>query len=95
MFRHCILALGASLAIWSLPTAAQDSTRSAGGFNPKISLIFQGTFADLSSALEPEVGGVVLGPETELRPAGFSLSETEMVIESLSVHSALARGYPL
>jgi hypothetical protein len=80
--RHSIsLALAVGLAL-SVPARAQETAKSGRGFNPKISLILQGTYADYSSMLEPEVGGVILGPETELRPAGFSLSETELVVES-------------
>ena len=59
-------------------TAAQSGT----GFNPKISLILQGTYADFESGSEPDVPGFILGPETELRPEGFSLGETELAIEA-------------
>ena len=75
-----LLALGVCLASCAFPAAAQ--TKAVRDFNPKTSLILQGTFADFGSSLEPEVPGVLLGPETELRPAGFSLSETELVMEA-------------
>ncbi len=64
------------------PLYAADPTPAGTGFNPKISLILQGTYADFSSQLEPAAAGFLLGPETELRPAGFSLGETELVLEA-------------
>lgn len=64
------------------PLRAAEPAPVGTGFNPKISLILQGTYADFGSKLEPEVAGVLLGPETELRPGGFSLSETELVLEA-------------
>jgi hypothetical protein len=75
---------GACLALCSTLAFAQATPSAARGqtFNPKISLILQGTYADFSSTAEPEVAGVVLGPETELRPEGFSLAETELVVEA-------------
>jgi hypothetical protein len=51
-------------------------------FNPNISLILQGAYADFSSDDEPLMPGFLLGPETELRPDGFSLAETELAIEA-------------
>ena len=81
MQTHSVVALGACLAFGALPAAAQDAGR-GNAFNPKTSLILQGTFADFGSDLEPEVPGVLLGPETEPRPAGFSLAETELVMEA-------------
>lgn len=50
-------------------------------FNPKISLILQSTYANYSEK-ETEIGGLLLGPETELRPEGFSISETELAFEA-------------
>jgi hypothetical protein len=73
--------LAASLALGAAPAFAQDGARPR-DFNPKISLILQGTWADFSSDAEYEVPGVLLGPETELRPAGFSLAESELVLEA-------------
>ena len=76
--RVCV-AFGACLA-WLAPSAfAADGERS---LNPKISLILQGTYADFGEDAEPAMPGVVLGPETELRPAGFSLAESELVVEA-------------
>jgi hypothetical protein len=61
------------------PAAASRGERS---FNPKISLILQGSYADFESESEPEIPGFILGPETELRPEGFSLGETELNLEA-------------
>ncbi len=86
MHSKTLFALGLCLACSTFPVAAQvgGGTLAARGtaFNPKISLILLGTYADFSSELEPEIPGALLGPETELRPGGFSLAETELVIES-------------
>ncbi len=82
MIRHSSFWLGAALALGSPAAWSQAADASARSFNPKISLILQGTYADFGSQLEPEVPGVLLGPETEPRPAGFSLAETELVIEA-------------
>jgi len=88
--RHTsFLALGACLAGNILPAAAQTTppadaatARAATSFNPRISLILQGTYADYSSEEEAEVPGVLLGGHSELRPEGFSLAESELVLES-------------
>lgn len=64
------------------PPAPAPSAASGNAFNPKIGLILQGSYADFSSGAEPEVPGFILGPETEFRPEGFSLAETELNIES-------------
>jgi hypothetical protein len=80
------LALGLCLACSASPAFAQAgdtaASRASTAFNPRTSLILLGTFADFSSDEEPAVPGVLLGPETEPRPAGFSLAETELVIEA-------------
>ena len=81
MHTKFFFALGACLACSALPAAAQDAAR-GNAFNPKISLILQGTFADYSSDAAPDVPGVLLGPETGLSPAGLSLAETELAIEA-------------
>jgi hypothetical protein len=51
-------------------------------FNPKISLILDGTYIDYSRDDVSHIPGFILGPETELRSAGFALGESELVIES-------------
>jgi hypothetical protein len=80
MFRIALVLLGASLV--TTPAFGQSAARSGSGYNPKLSLILDGVFADYSSTAEPDVGGVVLGPETEFGPEGLSLGETELVLES-------------
>jgi hypothetical protein len=88
VIRHSLLSLGASLALLGAvaPVAAQPAANAppapARGFNPKISLILVGTYAQYGAEAEPDVAGVVLGPETEFRPEGFSLGETELVVEA-------------
>ena len=83
MFRRLFFLPGACLALLSFPAHAQTGSAASGtAFNPKISLILAGTYADYRSDAEPDVGGVVLGPETEFAPSGFSLGESELVIES-------------
>jgi hypothetical protein len=81
---RAILALGACLAFSASAQTGGDTAagRTAASFNPRTSLILQGTYADFGSDAEAEVAGVLLGPETELRPAGFSLAETELVMEA-------------
>lgn len=81
MFR-IVPVLGTCAALLSFPSLAQESSGQARSFNPKISLILQGTYADYSSEAEAEVPGVLLGGHSEPRPAGFSLAESELVIES-------------
>ncbi|MGQ0586852.1 MAG: TonB-dependent receptor [Gammaproteobacteria bacterium] len=84
MHSRSFVPLGLCLACCT-PAFAQtagDTARASASFNPRTSLILQGTFADFGSDLEPEVPGVLLGPETELRPGGFSLAETELVMEA-------------
>lgn len=76
----CCIALAIAASSAGAQTAAE--TPAPRGLNPRISLMLQGTYADFSSDAAPAVGGVLLGPETELRPGGFSLAETELVVES-------------
>ncbi len=84
MQSKSFLALGVCLACSASPATAQvdSGMKAVRDFNPRTSLILQGTFADFGSDLEPEVPGVLLGPETELHPGGFSLAETELVMEA-------------
>lgn len=63
------------------PVATREPSASA--FNPKISLILDGSYADYSvNDQEPEVPGFLLGDETEPRDKGLSLGETELAIEA-------------
>lgn len=69
--------LGVALGLtFSGQSLAQKQT-----FNPKISVILQSTYANYSQE-ETELGGLLLGPETEGRPEGFSISETELAFEA-------------
>jgi hypothetical protein len=69
------LALGAPAAL----AQADGATRA---LQPRISLILGGSYADHSSDAPAEVRRVLLGPETELRAAGFALGESELVLEA-------------
>ncbi len=63
-------------------TGASGRAGAAQPGNPAIGVILQGTYADYSSSAEPEIPGFLLGPETELRPEGFSLRESELNFEA-------------
>lgn len=81
MQRISLVAVGAlSAALLSPAAGAQD--QSGRGFNPKISLILDGKYAHYSNNAEAEIPGLLLGPETEFAPDGFSIGESELVIES-------------
>lgn len=82
MHSRFILVLGLGLATGAGPAAAQSDGGATRSFNPRISLILQGTYADYSSENEPEIPGVALGGHSEPRPAGFSLGESELVIDA-------------
>jgi hypothetical protein len=81
MDRMSNLARGAALAVFA-PLCVPAQAASGNAFNPKISLILNGQYAHYSSDAEAEMPGVVLGPETEFKPGGFSLGESELVMES-------------
>jgi hypothetical protein len=77
------LVLGLGLAFAGAVSAQSGVDGGAArSFNPKISLILQGTYADYSADAEPEIPGVVLGGHSEPRAAGFSLGETELVLDA-------------
>jgi hypothetical protein len=78
------LAIGAILALCTFTAAAQvtSDTGASRLALPRISLILGGTFAEYRSDAPPAVPGVLLGPETEPRPEGFSIGESELAIES-------------
>ena len=73
--------VGAALALGATAAVAQDATP-ARTVLPRISLILGGSYAEYSSEAPADVPGVLLGPETEPRPGGFSLGESELVLES-------------
>lgn len=77
-------ACGAVLVLAASHATAQvtGETAPARSFNPRITLILGGTYADYSSDAPADVAGVLLGPETELGPEGFALGESELAIES-------------
>ncbi|PTU30366.1 hypothetical protein [Stenotrophobium rhamnosiphilum] len=62
------------------PAAA--SAQSGNAFNPKISLIMNGTYAHFSNNTPAVVPGYLLGDETGFTEAGLSLGETELAIEA-------------
>ena len=85
MFCRLCLLLGTSLAfspLWA--GAAERNASGATAFNPKISLILNSLYGHYSvdSTVPADVGGVLPGGESGFAPAGFSLGETEMVVES-------------
>jgi hypothetical protein len=63
----------------SAPALAADA---GNAFNPKISLVLQGNFANYSDKSPAVIPGYLLGNESDLLPAGLSLNETELAIES-------------
>jgi len=71
------IALGAPCAVNTVHAADAGNA-----FNPKISLILEGQYARYSSDAEADIPGFVLGPETEFAPEGFSIGESELVIEA-------------
>src|SRR4051812_39255969 len=72
-----------ALAIASLAIPLAGFAADAGNaFNPKISLILNGTYAHYSSDAPADMPGFLLGGESDFRPSGLSLGETELAIES-------------
>lgn len=68
------------LFIFLLAGAAH--AESGNGFNPKISLVLDGSYAEYSSRVAPDISGLLLSTEAGLRPGGLSLGESELAIES-------------
>ncbi|MES2491581.1 MAG: hypothetical protein V4607_17480 [Pseudomonadota bacterium] len=64
------------------PPPAAASAQSGNAFNPKISLILNGTYAHFSNDKPAVVPGYLLGDETGFTEAGMSLGETELAIEA-------------
>jgi len=64
--------------------AQQPAATSSGAtFNPDISLILAGSYANLSQNPEDySIPGITLGPETSPGPQGLSLSESELVFSA-------------
>jgi len=81
--------LQAAEAAAQQPTAAPApapapvaAAQNGNAFNPKISLIMNGTYAHYSSSAPAVVPGYLLGDETGFTSAGMSLGETELAIEA-------------
>lgn len=84
-FRSGLLASAAitgALAHYSAFAADSNKPTPSSSFNPRISLILDGAFADYGTKAEPEVAGILLGPETEPRSSGFALGESELILEA-------------
>src|SRR3569623_118284 len=64
------------------PAPVASAAQNGNAFNPKISLILNGTYAHYSSNAPAVVPGYLLGDETGLTEAGMSLGETELAIEA-------------
>jgi hypothetical protein len=70
------------------PPPPPVATTSGNGFNPKVSLILDGSYADYSKTKsDAAVAGFLLGDETGPRPSGLSLGETELAVEANIDHS--------
>jgi len=72
-------ACGISLLSCSLSARAADAGTA---FNPKISLVLQGTYANYGNDGPVHIPGYILSSDTEFRPAGLSLRETELALEA-------------
>ncbi|MDP3857647.1 MAG: hypothetical protein Q8Q73_07790 [Stagnimonas sp.] len=63
------------------------SANSGNAFNPKISLILDGSYADYRRPAAEGIPGFLLGEETGPRAEGLALGETELAIEANIDHS--------
>ncbi|HZP12296.1 MAG TPA: TonB-dependent receptor [Nevskiaceae bacterium] len=82
MPNHPIASRALAVASLAIPIAAFADGGAATAFNPKISLILNGTFAHYSSDAPADMPGFLLGGESDFRPSGLSLGETELAVES-------------
>ena len=64
------------------PAPVAAAAQNGNAFNPKISLIMNGTYAHYSSNAPAVVPGFLLGDETGFTEPGLSLGETELAIEA-------------
>lgn len=62
--------------------ASTAAAQNGNAFNPKISLIMNGTYAHYSSNAPAVVPGYLLGDETGFTESGLSLGESELAIEA-------------
>ncbi len=80
MFRIGAL-VGTAFLLLMPPLSYAQNGSLGNNFNPKISLILQGSYADYSEG-DSAVRGSLLGGESGLRADGFSLVETEIAAEA-------------
>jgi len=71
-----------ALAGLALPLPALAEGGGATAFNPKISLVLDGSYARYTSDAPVEVPGFLLGDEAGFRREGLSLGETELAVEA-------------
>ena len=64
------------------PPPPPASAQSGNAFNPKVSLILNGTYAHYSNQSPQTVPGFLLGDGAGFTPSGLSLGETELAIEA-------------
>ena len=70
------------------PVAPPQAPPSSGNaFNPKISLILDGSYASFTAKSAPDVAGFLLSSDAGPRPKGISLGETELAVEANIDHS--------
>lgn len=84
MLHKSIPLFFALLALVPLAVSAADRAATGNAYNPKISLILDASYANygVDPKLPADIGGVLPGGESGFAPGGFSLGETELVIES-------------
>lgn len=80
--RRALARLAVLCSIGAISTTALAGGNSANAFNPKISLVLNGTYADFSSGKPATIPGFLLGGESGFVPEGFSLGETELAVDS-------------
>lgn len=70
------------LAVLAASGATAHAADAGNAFNPKISLVLQGNYANYDDKSPSPIPGFLLGNESGLRSAGLSIDETELAIES-------------
>lgn len=83
--RYSLFAVGlaAPLVLAGAPVHAEEASRARGSFNPDVSLILSGGYAQLTN--DPDayaLPGFMLGPETGPGPRGLSLGESELILSA-------------
>src|ERR1700756_1770907 len=75
--------LSRALAVASLAIPIAGFGADAGNaFNPKISLILNGSYAHYSSDAPADMPGFLLGGESDFRKSGLSIGESELAVEA-------------